>query len=390
MKIALIGQKGLPAKSGGVEKHVERLAAELVAEGHEVTAYVRPHYSDPEIREWQGVRLVPVFGIRTKHLDAITHTFSATVHALFGGYDVIHFHSIGPSTLSFLPKFFCRKTAVVATFHSRDYFHAKWGRFARWCLRLSERFACRVPDRTIAISRGMTEYAADTYQAEAEYIPNGADGERTESVDYLHPFGLREERYVLSVSRLVRHKGIHYLIEAFKNLEDTGKLPNNFKLAIVGTHAETPEYERDLREMSEGRESIVFLGEQTGQALRELFSHAAVFVQPSEDEGLSIALLEAMSYGLPVIASDISGNREALERAGHFFLNRDVDDLAAKLAYLLNRPDERKMYGRLARERVKAEYSWESIARKTLSVYEEAKGIGSGGAYTAFRRNHHA
>lgn len=372
MKIALIGQKGIPAKSGGVEKHVEKLAERLAALGHEVTVYARPHYTDKSLREWQGVRLVSLPSIRTKHLDAITHSFVATMHALFQDYDVIHYQSIGPSTLAFIPRIFKRSSLVIATFHSRDYFHKKWGSFAKWFLHRAENLTCTVPEKTIAISRGIVEYARERYGTDVLYIPNGAEGEPVRTTDFLPAFGLREKRYILAVSRLVEHKGIHYLVKAFQDLEDTGKLPNNLKLVIVGTHAETPEYEAYLKTMSAGRDNILFLGEQTGTALAELFSHAAVFVQPSEDEGLSIALLEAMSYGLPIVASDISGNEEALGGAGVYFETKSIESLKNELAALINRPEEMEVFGKLARGRAQNVYGWESIARQTVEVYEDA------------------
>lgn len=372
MKIALIGQKGIPAKSGGVEKHVEKLAERLVALGHEVTVYTRPHYTDKNIREWRGIRLVSLPSIRTKHLDAITHTFVATMHALFQDYDVIHYQSIGPSTLAFIPRVLKRSSLVVATFHSRDYFHAKWNRFAKKALLFAEELTCTVPEKTIAVSRGMAEYARKRYGVDSVYIPNGAEGEPVATDGFLGAFGLKQKRYILTVSRLVQHKGIHYLVEAFKYLEDTGKLPNNCKLAIVGTHAETPEYEAYLKALSAGRDNILFLGEQTGTALAELFSHAAVFVQPSEDEGLSIALLEAMSYGLPIVASDIHGNEEALGGAGVYFRAKSLDSLKSELAALINRPEEMEEFGKLARGRAQSVYGWESIARQTTEAYEDA------------------
>lgn len=372
MKIALIGQKGIPAKSGGVEKHVEKLAEHLVALGHEVSVYTRPHYTDKALREWQGVRLVSLPSIRTKHLDAITHTFVATVHALFQDYDVIHYQSIGPSTLAFIPRILKRSTLVVATFHSRDYFHKKWGSFAKWFLHMAEAMICTVPEKTIGISHGIVDYASERYGTDILYIPNGAEGEPATTTGFLSAFGLKEKRYILTVSRLVAHKGIHYLIKAFQDLEDTGKLPNNYKLVIVGTHAETPEYEAYLKTMSTGRDNILFLGEQTGTALAELFSHAAMFVQPSEEEGLSIALLESMSYGLPIVASDIPGNEEALGGAGVYFKTKSVDSLKSELAALINRPEEMETFGKLARGRAQNVYGWESIARQTVEAYEDA------------------
>ncbi len=371
MKIAFIGQKGIPARSGGVETHVEHLATRLAALGHEVTVYSRPHYVDPSVSQWHGVRIISLPSIRTKHLDAISHSLFATVHALFGQYDVIHYQSIGPSILAFIPKLILPGTAVISTFHSRDYFHGKWGGFARTCLRFAERLTCTVPHRTITVSHGMEAYAKKRYGKELTYVPNGAEAIPVTSSGMLSAFGLKEQRYVLSVSRLVAHKGLHHLIRAFLELEDTGRLQNNFKLAIVGTHAETPGYERHIRKMSEGRDSVLFLGEQKGESLAELFAGAAVFVQPSEDEGLSIALLEAMSYGLPIVASRIPGNEEALGDAGAYFESANVDSLKAELAKLLNRSDMMAEYGRLAKERVEALYGWEAIVDKTVEVYKE-------------------
>ena len=129
MKIAFIGQKGIPAHSGGVEKHVERIAVSMAEMGHEVTVYARPHYVKSTEKTFRGVSLVFMPSIRTKHLDAITHTFVSTLHALFQDYEVIHFHSIGPSIFSILPRIFRPDMRVVSTFHSRDYFHQKWNAF---------------------------------------------------------------------------------------------------------------------------------------------------------------------------------------------------------------------------------------------------------------------
>lgn len=370
MKIAFIGQKGIPAKSGGVETHVAHLAARLVSLGHDVTVYARPRYSDPKVRSWKGVHVISLPSIPTKHLDAISHTAMATMHALFCGYDVIHYQSIGPSVLSIIPKLLLRKTVIISTFHSLDYVHGKWGTFARACLRLAERLTCAIPTRTITVSRGMAAYAKKRYGRDITYIPNGAEAVTAASTDMLGAFGLKEKRYVLSVARLVSHKGIHTLIRAFLELEDTGKLPNNFKLAIVGTHADTPGYEHHLRKMSEGRDSVLFLGEQSGEALAELFTNAAMFVQPSEDEGLSIALLEAMSYGLPIVASRISGNEEALGDAGAYFEPSEVDGLKAQMAKLLNRQDRMLEYGNSAKTRATEIYGWEAIAKQTAALYE--------------------
>lgn len=372
MKIAFIGQKGIPAISGGVEKHVEKLATRLAAQGQDVCVYVRSHYTDPALTEYEGVKLVHIPTFHTKHLDAISHTFFATIHALFQNYDVVHYHSIGPSVLSILPRIFRPGMRVVATFHSRDYFHQKWNAIARLCLRFAEKMTCTVPEKTIVVSEALQRYAEETYRKKFAFIPNGAEIAFESDTEILNQWGLRPKRYILSVGRLVAHKGVHYLIKAFNELEDTTKLPNNFKLVIVGAPANTEEYATFLKLMARSRSNIIFTGEQTGKALEELFSHAYLFVQPSEDEGLSLALLEAMGHSLMPIVSDIPANREAIANTGVFFSSKDVDGLKKELAYFLNRSDEVTALGKLAEERARTQYSWDAIARRTLEVYEDA------------------
>ncbi len=370
MRIAFIGQKGIPTKSGGVEKYVEQLAIRMAEKGHDVFVYARAHYTDPELHAWKGVHIIHVPTIPTKHLDAFSHTLLATVHALFHRYDIIHYQAIGPSMLSFVPAMLLRHAQVVSTFHCRDYFHKKWGLIAKTALRFGEWVACRVPKKTIVVSKELREYAKKVYHRQTEFIPNGANISEKAMATTLGDFGLREGRYVLSVGRLVGHKGVHYLIKAFLELEDTNKLPNNTKLVIVGSHANTQDYEAYLRLMAKGRENVLFLGERFGRELEELFSHAGLFVQPSESEGMPIVLLESMAHALPTLASDIRVHREVLSGVGILFQNKNVADLRDKMAFLLNAPEEGERLGRAAQNRIREEYSWDAIAEKTLSVYE--------------------
>ncbi len=374
MKIAFIGQKGIPAIAGGVEKHVEKLSTRLVAEGHEVTVYVRSHYTPATLETFQGVKLVHVPSIHTKHLDAISHTLFATLHALFAEYDVIHYQSIGPSILSIIPRLLKPKCRVVATFHSRDYTHKKWGWMARTFLHIAEYITCTVPERTIVSSETLIDYAKSTYGRTVTFIPSGAEVAFEPDTAVLSELGLRSKRYLLAVHRLVPHKGTHYLIKAFKELEDTNRIPNNFKLVIVGTHADTEEYEKFLKHLAEGRSNIIMAGERTGQAMESLYSHAYLYVQPSEQEGLSLALLEAMGHGLLPVVSDIEPHKEAVANTGAYFPVKDIEGLKKELAYFINKSDEVAVLGRAAQERVREHYSWEAVAKKTIEVYRDVTG----------------
>ena len=373
MKIVFIGQKGMPAHSGGVEKHVEQIAVRMAKEGHEVSAYVRSNYTPENKKNFKGVELIHIPCIHTKHLEALSYAFLATLHAVFlRNFDVIHFHSIGPSIFSIIPRLIKPSSKVIATFHSRDYFHQKWNVFARTCLHIAERLTCSIPEKTIVISETLAQYAEERYGKKFTFIPNGAEVRFESDTTLLHEWNLKPERYILSVSRLVRHKGIHYLIKAFRELEEKSKLPNNMKLVIVGAPANTEDYAEYLRAMSIGSDNIVFVGEQSGRKLEALFSHAALFVQPSEDEGLSLALLEAMAYGLLSIVSNIPANMEAIQdKTGVWFESKSVGGLRELLAFYANRMDEAKTIGKKAQQRAEEEYSWDGIARRTLEAYQE-------------------
>lgn len=371
MRIAFIGQKGIPMLAGGVEKHVEEVATRMAKLGHEVFVYVRNNYTEENLKEYKGVHLIHLPSIPSKNLDAISHTFLASVHAIFQKYDVVHFQAIGPSSLSWIIRLFKRNAILVATFHCQDYFHQKWGWLAQKYLQLGEYVTCRIPQKIIVVSKSLEKYVEEKYQKIAEYIPNGASVNFNEGTKVLERWNLRDKKYILSQGRLIRHKGVHYLIEAFKRLEDTAKIPNNFKLVIVGDGFHTDDYVEYLHQISEGRKSIVFTGTQNNGSMEQLFSHAYAFVQPSESEGLSISLLEAMGYGLAPLVSNIKENMEATNGVGFSFRSKDVLDLSEKLAFILNQPSEVEEAGKKAKLMAEIEYSWDAIVEKTLRLYEE-------------------
>ena len=175
MKIAILGSKGIPAQSGGIERHVEDLSVRLASLGHEVFVYSRKHYTKYNQKEYKGVNLIYLPSIRSKNLDAITHTLFATIHSLFRRYDVIHYHGVGPSTLAFIPRLFKRKVKIISTFHCQDKYHQKWGRIARAYLEFGEYASCKFPHKTIVISKTLKEYCKKKFDREAEYIPNGIE-----------------------------------------------------------------------------------------------------------------------------------------------------------------------------------------------------------------------
>ena len=367
----MIGQKGIPARSGGIERHVEELSAELAARGHEVLVFCRSWYVWP-VREHRGVRCIKTRSIPTKHLDAITATFTSIIAATREKVDIFHFHGVGPALLSWLPKLLNPRAKVIVTFHCIDRHHKKWNWFARLMLYTGERLAISAPDATIAVSKTLETYIRLSYGSDGKYIPNGT---QVPGEDYdpalLKPFTLEPGKYLMMCSRLVRHKGAHVLINAFKELKrSNAKLTKDFKLAIVGGSAFTDDYVRELHELAKGDSSIVLTGNQTGNTLHALFAGSYAAVHPSESEGLPIAVLEAMSYGKCVLSSDIPENMELTEDHGLTFETNNVDDLVKKLSQLLEEPDSVETIGRKARIHVAKNYDWKDIAETTEYLYE--------------------
>lgn len=365
MKIAFIGQKGIPAQTGGVERYVENLALNLAQEGQEIFVYSRRNYSHG-LGEYKDIKIIPLPSLPGKHLEAVSHTFLACFDLLRRPVDIIHFQSIGPASLMWLVRILKPRTPIIFTFHCRDYYHQKWGRLARLYLRFGEMVGCLLADQIITISEELKRYTFDKYHKVAIYIPNGATVKERMPVQEIRRWGLEENNYFVSISRLIRHKGIHHLIIAYK------KLLTDKKLVIVGAGAHTNDYVRELHELAGDDQRIIFTGNQTGRILAELYSNAYAFIQPSESEGLSIALLEAMSYGRACLASDIEANQEALGGTGYLFKTKDVDDLSLKMKDLLMNQNLIEA-GQAALDRVAKEYSWQDIAKKILKVYQEFK-----------------
>ncbi|MBI4133485.1 glycosyltransferase family 4 protein [Candidatus Uhrbacteria bacterium] len=367
MRIAMLGLRGIPVGNygGGVERHVEELAERLARRKHVVFVYVRTHTRTPRLpRTWRGVHLISLPTIRRKNLETIVHTFIATLHVLFMPVDIVHYHGVGPATLAWIPRLFKPWARVIVTFHSIDRFHKKWGRFARAYLGFGEWAAMHFSHQTIVVSHTLQVYVHRRFKRPGIFIPNGVEARAARTRDELAQFNLRSRLYVLTVARLIKHKGIHYLIQAFRGLR-TDK-----KLVIVGAPSFTDDYAEYLARLAADDPRIIFTGFQTGRALAELFSHAYLYVHPSEAEGLSVTILEAMAYGTAVLISNIPENLETIDHSGFSFENRNIQDLRKKLVQLLGNPEQVCDRARRGQLWVRRKFNWDMIVKETERVYQ--------------------
>lgn len=376
MRIGMIGQKGIPSRAGGVEIHVEELGAHLAEAGHDVTAYVRESYLDTNPStdkngtakkhttkaQHRGIHLVYVKNINTKHFDAVTSSFLATVKAIKDRPDIIHYHAIGPSMFAWLPRLFGIK--VVSTVHGLDWKREKWGKLAKMMLKFGEWVGIHCAHQTIVVGKSLIPYYLDKHKKKPVYIPNGVFIPSKKPMSILESeYGLKSKAYILFLSRLVPEKGAHYLLDAFKQVK------TDMQLVIAGGTSHSDDYVDSLKEKAAKDKRVLMTGFVTGDTLEALYSNAYAYVLPSTIEGLPISLLEAMSYGVTSLTSDIAENKSVIEGHGYMFVNKDVEDLKQQLQYLIEENallDEASII-----DYVRENYSWDQVTQRTEKVYRQ-------------------
>lgn len=369
MKIAMLGAKAVPA-IGGIAGYIEEVGSRLALRGHEVTVYCRPHYCDGDAGDYLGMSRVLTPGLRGKHLDAPTHTLTAALHALRGGFDILHIHGAAPGMVAPLLQLDPANRTVL-TIHGLDWAGTKWGPAASHLMYAAARTAVAAADRVTAVSRWVQDECDTRLHCQADFIPTGANlGQLTPPSELLN-LGLERGKYVFCASRLVPEKGVHYLAEAF------GQLNTDMKLVIAGSCPYEDPYVNRLQQLA--GDNVVFTGYVKGRLLAELYSNCYLYVQPSEMEGLPLSVLEALGYGRCVLASDIPQNKEALGPCGYTFATRDSEDLGEQLAFLLDRPDLVENQFAIARDYIRRERDWETTTDSFEALYSH---LTSGGQQT--------
>ena len=364
MKIFVTGTRGIPHIPGGVETHCEKLYPIIVNNGHEVIIARRSTYTQGKLESWNGIKLIDIFNPREKSLEAIVHTFLSIIEAKKNKPDIVHIHAIGPSII--VPFARLLGLRVVVTNHGPDYDRQKWGWLAKQVLMLSEYLGGKFANEVIVISHSIEDIIHRRCKRDCHLIYNGvAPTPKIIGDDFLKSVNVKPGNYILAAARFVPEKGLHDLIEAFKHTD------LDCQLVLAGDADHEDKYSRELKKMAEGDERIKLTGFITGEKLQQVFKHARLFILPSYHEGLPIALLEALSYGLSVLVSDIPANLEINLNKDRYFRCGEVDNLREKLLELFElelEPQEQ----RHIMEMLSTDYNWDTIAEQTVSVYEKA------------------
>ena len=369
MKIAVIGVKGLPANQGGIEHYCQALYPKVVERGHTVDLFARSSYTKQpwfSIRKYRGVRVICLPSLPVRGLDALTNSWFAACVATFKGYDIIHFHALGPSLFSFIPRLLSKAT-IVTTCQGLDWQRDKWGKSSSGIIHLGEKTAVKHAHSIVVVSQALRSYFNQTYDIKSIYIPNGPGtyAESDARFGFVRSFNLKPERYLLFLGRLVPEKRPELLIKAFQKVKESG-----WKLVLAGGNSDTNEYIKKLFELSANNPNIVFAGELKGSQLAEMVRGAGIFVLPSDLEGLPLAMLEAMREGVPVVASNIPPHQQLIgSDRGILFDSGSINSCADAIERAIERPDKLAAMARKAQQHVEANYDWNKITSDNLSVY---------------------
>lgn len=360
MKIVVTGTRGIPNVMGGVETHCEELFPRIAERGFDVTVIRRKSYVNDALKEYKGVKLVDIETPKKKSFEAIIHTFRAVNKAKALGADVLHIHAIGPAFLVPYAKMLGMK--VVFTHHGPDYDRDKWGRAAKMVLKMGERMGCMFADEVIVISEVIRNLIKEKYgrTKNVHLIYNGVSKpEICDYPEYFEQLGIEKGKYILGMCRFVPEKNLHHLVEAFGKVADK----HGCKLVLAGDTDFEDDYSLGLKKMAR-ENGVVLTGFVKGRKLHSLLTNTRCFVLPSSHEGLPIALLEAMSYGVPVIVSDIPANLEVGLDKNRYFKLGDIGQLATKLQENINGDCVHVDYDM-------SKYDWDRIADQVTKIYNE-------------------
>lgn len=345
----------------------------MVAQGHSVDLYARSSYtmysSWGQRYEYKGVCVKTLPSIPIKGLDALWTSGLAAIATSGQTYDIIHFHALGPSLFTTIPKLTAPNAKIVVTCHGLDWQRNKWGKFSQHLIQQGEKCAVRFAHAMAVVAPDLQDYFQETYGRFLPYISNGPARYHNSdaSYSYIKSLGLPPHKYVFFLGRLVPEKCPDVLIRAFQRLR-----PSGWQVAIAGGNSHTSDYIADLQRLTQDDPTMVLTGEVRGSYLAELMRGAGLFCLPSQVEGLPLVLLEAMNEGVPVLVSDIPIHQRliGIDR-GRLFEVGNVDDCAKQLAWAIANLNTMQQYAHNAHSYIKQNHSWESITDDWLNVYNE-------------------
>lgn len=368
MKIVFIGGRGIHIL-GGIENYMLNLTRELTKLGHECVVWCESDHREVEMLD--GVKVIYHPGPKSNLICKPWCGLKATLRTLFGekGVSVIHYNAWPASLWCWMPRM-CGVPSLMEG-HGLEWQRSKYSPRAQKIMKFMERFTAKLNQHLIMCSEGQVEFFRKEYKRESVCIPGAVtlpDLTLPNDSDVMERFGLAPKKFFLFMGRLVQDKNPDYLIKAFRRAKVSGH-----KLVIAGGNDAMPEYVEKLHKLGEGCEDVVFTGPVYGQDKDMLLRQAYCFCLPSTIEGLSIVMMEAASYKLPTIASDIDANREFLGDDAVYVRPENEDDLVKAIEFAITHPEQMQQFVDANYAKILKKYTWDQVARKYV---EYLKSIG--------------
>lgn len=370
MKIVYLGHKRIPSNEGGVERVVMEHVKRLARRGHHVWVLNRmgsdcnaTRYNKLQHSDYHDCKIVNIPTLKGA-AEVPIYSFLATIWCIFKRPDVVVYNSSGSCVMIPLARFFGLKT--IGLLHGVDSNRGKWGRFASWYLRLGERMLAQKASVGMVLSRNMKKYIDTLYGSSTLLFANAAVERKKQAPEIIrNTLTLEKDSYILSLGRIVPEKGLHYLIDAFKQVKTDKRL-----IIAGGPDDKTLGYYREIQELAKGDKRIEFVGFVEGQLKEELYTNCYLFCLPSDIEGMANTLLESMAYGRCVLCSNIPENTEVVTDKAICHRQSDIKDIKEKLQMLCDSPTTVAQYAKESEPYILQRYNWEKVVDQMEHVFK--------------------
>lgn len=353
LRIAMVGTRGVPARYGGFETCVEEVGRRLVDRGHEVVVYCRSSGASPieeRLSHYQGMELVHLPAVRRRSLETLSHTGLSAAHLVRHRTDAAFVFNA--ANAPFLPLLRAARIPTAMHVDGLEWQRAKWNGLGQRYYRLVERLSVWWADALIADAPGIAAHYRDTFDAETVQIAYGAPVVEP-STDRLTELGLERDGYHLVVARFEPENHVRLAVEGY--VRSRAELP----LVVVGSAPYSSRYTERVRAVADDR--VRLLGGVWDQGLLDqLYVGARSYLHGHSVGGTNPSLLRALGAGAPVIAFDVSFNRDVAQDAGCYF---STEDDVARCVEQAESDDGVQGRGEASLARAAA-YDWEDVTNR--------------------------
>ena len=354
-KVGVIGLKGLPP-AGGTADSAE-CVLELLKDRYEFTVYSTSAHTKEKTGYYKGFKQIVTKEFPIKKLNTLVYYFKSMFIALFKEkHDIIHLQGLDGS---FILPFLKLKYPVVATGRGRPQGTGKWNKFVEFLFDVVERIFIYTPDIVTSVASTYQQFYIKKFKRDVLYISNGVFRNMKHKP-------VEEKDYVLfAAGRVIPCKGCHLLMNALQKI--------NFKeeLFFIGDRTHKPSYTEEIDRLAEGLNVRYIDLIRDKELLMGYLKNSKIFVFPSLQEAMSMMLLEAASMKAPIVASDIEENKAIFDETEVlYFKSGDQDDLAEKIKYALDNPEEMRKMAERAYQKVIDDFIWDEIAEKYADIYD--------------------